>query len=83
MRGDSSRLEVLGTALEDREPQPQLWTLRRGKSRIVGCIPGHYTWTFDDPLFRVLVFRAICWAAREPELDRLGELALIGARVSQ
>jgi putative heme-binding domain-containing protein len=81
MRGDVSRLNVIGTAVEDGAPRPELWTLEREKSRIVGCIPGHYTWTFDDPLFRVLVFRSICWAAREENVDRLAELSLIGARV--
>ena len=24
-------------------------------------IPGHYSWTFDDPLFRVLLLRGIAW----------------------
>jgi putative heme-binding domain-containing protein len=81
MRGDVSRLNVLGTAVEDNAPRPELWTLEREKSRIVGCIPGHYTWTFDDPLFRVLVLRAICWAAKHENADRLAELAIIGARV--
>jgi type 1 glutamine amidotransferase len=81
MRGDESRLEVLGTSLEDDAPRPELWTLERGGGRIVGCIPGHYTWTFDDPLFRVLVFRGICWAAKQANVDRLAELSFIGARV--
>lgn len=80
MRGDSSRLNVLGTAVEDKEPRPQLWTLERHRSRIVACIPGHYSWTFDDPLFRILVFRSICWTARQEDPDRLATLALIGAR---
>ncbi|HMJ88968.1 MAG TPA: ThuA domain-containing protein, partial [Candidatus Acidoferrum sp.] len=81
MRGDTSRLNVLGTSIEDVAPRPELWTLERHQSRIVGCIPGHYTWTFDDPLFRVLVFRSICWAAKQENMDRLAELSLIGARV--
>jgi putative heme-binding domain-containing protein len=81
MRGDASRLNVLGTAIEDNEPRPELWTLERYKSRIVGCIPGHYTWTFDDPLFRILVLRSICWAAKLDDVDRLSELSLVGARV--
>ena len=81
MRGDATRLNVLGTSVEDNAPRPELWTLERHQSRIVACIPGHYTWTFDDPLFRVLVFRSICWAAKEQNADRLADLALIGARV--
>jgi hypothetical protein len=81
MRGDASNLNILATAVEDGQPQPELWTLERHKSRIVGCIPGHYTWTFDDPLFRVLVLRSICWAAKVDDVDRLSELSLIGARI--
>ncbi|HVR35150.1 MAG TPA: ThuA domain-containing protein [Methylomirabilota bacterium] len=81
MRGDVSRLEVLGTSVEDNAPRPELWTLERGRGRIVGCIPGHFTWTFDDPLFRVLVFRGICWAAKQENPDRLAELSFIGAWV--
>ena len=41
---------------------------------------GHYTWTFDDPLFRLLVLRGICWTARD-HVDRLSPLATLGARV--
>ena len=62
-------------------PQGDTYTLERDKSRIVGCIPGHYTWTFDDPLFRVLVLRSICWAAAEEDVDRLAGLATVGARL--
>jgi len=81
MRGDAARLNVLGTSIEDNAPRPELWTLERDQSRIVACIPGHYTWTFDDPLFRILVLRSVCWAAKEQNVDRLADLALIGARV--
>lgn len=80
MRGDVSRLDILAAGMEESEPRPQLWTLERERSRIVGVIPGHYTWTFDDPLYRLLIFRSMCWAARQPE-DRLSELITIGARV--
>lgn len=81
MRGDVSRLNILGAAVEDNALRPQLWTLERRQSRIVGCIPGHYTWTFDDPLFRILVLRSICWVAKLENVDRLAELALVGAAV--
>lgn len=82
MRGDAKRFAILANTVEDNEPRPQLWTLEREKSRIVGCIPGHYTWTFDDPLYRLLVLRGICWSAKQPDIDRLSELALIGARLA-
>jgi Trehalose utilisation len=81
MRGDTGRLNILGTALEENEPRPQLWTLERQRSRIVCCIPGHYTWTFDDPLYRLLVFRCICWAAKQENVDRLAELIPVGANL--
>lgn len=85
LRGDPGRIHVLGTSLEDSAPQPQVWTLERGKARVFGCIPGHYTWTFDDPLYRVLVLRGIAWAAGLPdtEIDRLVELAPVGARLGR
>ncbi len=82
MRGGVSRLNILGASVEENGPRPQLWTLERHQSRIVVCIPGHYTWTFDDPLFRVLVFRSLCWAAKQQNVDRLAELTLVGARVA-
>lgn len=44
-------------------------------------IPGHYTWTFDDPLFRILLLRGIAWAGKEPA-DHLLDLATVGARIA-
>jgi len=82
LKGDPARLSILASSMEDQAPQPQLWTFEREKSRIFGCIPGHYTWTFDDPLYRLLVLRGICWAAKEADVERLSELALIGARIA-
>ena len=81
MRGDESQLNVIGAVVEEGAPRPELWTLERANARIVGCIPGHYTWTFDDPLFRALVLRSICWAAKMEQVDRLSELSTVGARV--
>jgi type 1 glutamine amidotransferase len=83
MRGEEKSLNILATSIEDAAPRAQLWTMERNQSRIVGCIPGHYTWTFDDPLYRVLVLRSICWAAKEEKVDRLADLALIGARFAE
>ena len=82
LKGDPARLSILASSMEDQAPQPQLWTFEREQSRVFGCIPGHYTWTFDDPLYRLLVLRGICWAAKEADVERLSELALIGARIA-
>lgn len=69
---------TLASAVEDDQPQPQLWTMEPGKGRVFVSIPGHFSWTFDDPLFRVLVLRGIAWVAREP-VDRFNELVWLGA----
>jgi hypothetical protein len=45
-------------------------------------IPGHFSWTFDDPLFRVLLLRGIAWAAREP-VDRFNDLVWPGAELAK
>lgn len=81
MVGDPARIDLLASSEEERNRWPQLWTYEKGKSRVFVSIPGHYSWTFDDPLFRILLLRGICWTAREPA-DRLSELSTIGARVT-
>lgn len=73
---------ILGTAIEDGKPQPQLWSLERGTGRVFVSIPGHYSWTFDDPLFRVLLLRGIAWSAKEP-VDRFNDLVWPGANVAK
>ena len=70
--GDQRAVEVLGTSAEtvakdstESKPQPMYWTYCRGKGRVFGCVPGHFTWTFDDPYFRLLLLRGMAWAAGE------------------
>jgi type 1 glutamine amidotransferase len=81
-------LRVLATALEKAgpggalAPVPVFWTHEpAGGGRAFVCIFGHYMWTFDDPLFRLLLLRGMAWAAREP-VSRFDGLALAGAAVS-
>jgi len=78
--GDNKSIDLVASGVEDGELRPLLWTRLQGKGRIFVSIPGHYTWTFDDPLFRIMVLRGLCWAGGQP-IDRLAELATIGARV--
>lgn len=82
LAGEPGKINLLGTAVEDGKPQPQFWSTERGKGRVIGCVPGHYTWTFDDPLYRLLVLRAICWTGNQEDADRLAELATVGARIA-
>src|SRR5262249_60119289 len=78
--GDPKRVRLLATGKEGGEDQPLFWTLEPAKGRVFVSIPGHFAWTFDDPLFRTLLLRGIAWAAREP-VDRFNDLVLPGARV--
>ncbi len=85
--GDNRRVSVFATAVEENMPQPIFWSLERNAStpgatrgRVVVSILGHYSWTFDDPLFRLLVLRSIAWAAHEP-VDRFNDIVTLGARL--
>jgi putative heme-binding domain-containing protein len=80
--GDPQRIDLLASAVEEGASRPLLWTRTQGRGRVFVSIPGHYTWTFDDPLFRVLILRGICWVAGQP-MDRLAELATLGARLAE
>lgn len=62
MIGDTNKVQVLATTELDGQAWPMMWTFQNGKGRVFGSIPGHYAWTLDDPLFRILVLRGIGWA---------------------
>ena len=80
LRGDASQITLLGTAVEEGEAKPLFWTVERGKGRVFVSIPGHYMWTFDDPVFRTLLMRGIAWSAGR-NVDRFNDLVLLDARV--
>jgi len=82
LRGDPARLTPLATAIEEVTPRPQLWVREQHQGRVCVCIPGHHTWTFDDPLYRLLVLRAISWTSHQENPDRLSSLSTIGARMT-
>ena len=85
--GDASRIGLLATADEKAkgtgrlQPEPMFWTYTAGKGRVYSTVLGHYTWTFDDPYFRILLLRGMAWAAGETPY-RFDSLALCGARVT-
>jgi len=80
LRGDLSKATVLATAPEEDEPWPLFWTLDHNPGRVFVSIPGHYSWSFDDPVFRILLLRGIAWTAKEP-VDRFNDAVYPGARV--
>ncbi|MFO1501721.1 MAG: ThuA domain-containing protein [Verrucomicrobiota bacterium] len=75
--GTMRQAELVATGVEEGEAQPLIWNLSHGEGRVFVSIPGHYSWSFDDPLFRLLLLRGICWTGHQP-LDRLVELISIG-----
>ena len=75
MIGDATKIEVLATTNVEGEDRPMMWTFQKGPGRVFGSILGHYTWTHDDPLFRLIAFRGLAWAAGEPT-GRFDGLAL-------
>jgi len=80
LTGDAKKITLLAGGVEDGQAQPLFWTLEPSKGRVFVSIPGHFAWTFDDPLYRVLLLRGIAWAAREP-VDRFNSLVTPGARI--
>ena len=41
------------------------WTLEMGEGRVFGTTTGHNTFTYYDPEFRIVLFRAMAWAMKE------------------
>lgn len=86
--GDAARIKVLGTSDEKAGPGdailpiPVFWTHEPSSGgRAFVCILGHYMWTFDDPLFRLLLLRGMAWAAGEPA-TRFDGLATDGVKLA-
>lgn len=66
MFGDVARIQVLASAVVEDKPRPLIWTCERGRGRVFASILGHYTWTLEDPVFRLLLLRGIAWTAKQP-----------------
>ena len=74
----TTSVQPIATAAEAGVSHPQAWTQEPpGGGRIFVTLGGHYSWNFDDPLFRALVLRGIAWSAREP-VDRFNNLIEAG-----
>lgn len=83
LTGDPSKVTLLGAGVEDGAPQPLFWTKEHpGGGRVFVSIPGHYMWTFDEPVYRTLLLRGVAWAGHR-NVDRFNELTTLGARVAE
>lgn len=78
--GKSGTPDLLATTPDDGGNWPMIWTSRHGKGRVFCTILGHYLWTFDDPLARLLILRGIAWSAGEP-VERFQSLMLDGVEL--
>jgi hypothetical protein len=78
--GDPRKIHVIASIQEDNEHVPAMWTTEAIKGRVFATVLGHNAWTFDDPLFRVLILRGIAWAAQEP-VDRFNAQVTPGAQI--
>jgi type 1 glutamine amidotransferase len=65
MIGDTNKIDVLATAAMDDADWPIMWTFQKDKGRVFASIFGHYTWTWEDPIYQIIVLRGIAWAAGE------------------
>lgn len=79
LMGDPSTVNVLAAGgPEDGDAKPPLfWTVERKQGRVFVSIPGHYSSTFDDPLYRTILLRGVAWASHEP-VDRFNALIPLG-----
>lgn len=82
MLGDPSHIQCVASGEEENAAQPLIWTVQRGKGRVFVSIMGHYSWTLDDPLYRILLLRGMMWAGHQPA-DALLPLATVGARIRE
>ncbi len=82
LHGDPSKIQTIATVVEEGEVHPLFWTMEPRGGRVFVSIPGHYSWTFDDPLFRVLLLRGIAWSARQ-DVDRFNDLVLLGVELKK
>ena len=41
------------------------WTFESGKGKVFGTTTGHYTYTFHDPMYRLLLMRGVAWVLGE------------------
>jgi len=53
-------------SVHDKRETIQGWCVERGKGRIVGLSPGHYEWTWWEPGYREILWRAAHWAVKRP-----------------
>jgi len=76
--GDTkAKLLAIGGVESGNVRPPLFWTVEPNRGRVFVSIPGHYSWTFDDPIYRAVLLRGIAWVSHE-SVDRLNSLVPLG-----
>jgi putative heme-binding domain-containing protein len=76
--GDTqSKLLAIGGKESGNVRPPLFWTVEPNRGRVFVSIPGHYSWTFDDPIYRTVLLRGIAWVSDE-SVDRLNSVVPLG-----
>ena len=80
LAGESSAIDLLGTTPAgpdgdtdgpaaadelDGKAWPVFWTVTAGEGRVFASLPGHNTFQFYSPRFRIILLRGLAWAAKE------------------
>ena len=61
--GDTNKVTVIATVTMEGTDWPEVWTFEKGRGHVFGSVIGHYTWTHEDPLYRIMILRGIAWVA--------------------
>lgn len=70
--------KILASSMEENAMHPQCWIATpESGGRVFVTLGGHYSRTFDDPIFRTLVLRGLAWSVDEP-VDRFNKLVRAG-----
>ena len=55
----------LSPELLSEKESPVFWTYELGQGKVFGTTTGHHTFTYYDPEFRIILFRAMAWVLDE------------------
>ena len=61
----SGRLLKDSTGFDDSYSRGNPFQFELGKGKVFGTTTGHNTFTYYDPLFRIILFRAMAWVINE------------------
>ena len=65
IRDPETTIQLFRTiAVHDKRNALGGWCLERGNGRIVGLLPGHYQWTYREPEYQEIFWRAAHWAMK-------------------